>query len=212
MRSASWRSSSRSTRWPDCRQDVPVVGMIPVHVGGLMMNIDEINAFASRHGSGSSRMPPTRFRRRGGGPTPSRGSAADSRQPPSRASPSTPTRRSPPVRAGWRSPPTPSWRRGCGCCRCTACRTMPGTGIRETEAGTIASSRPGYKYNMTDIAAAIGIHQLARAEGMRRAREAIALEYRRATGRHRRDRAARHATPTVFTRGISFRSGCASMP
>src|SRR5262249_37924548 len=36
---------------------------------------------------------------------------------------------------------------------------------------------PGYKYNMTDIAAAIGIHQLARAETMRRRREAIALRY-----------------------------------
>jgi dTDP-4-amino-4,6-dideoxygalactose transaminase len=36
---------------------------------------------------------------------------------------------------------------------------------------------PGYKYNMTDIAAAIGIHQLARAEEMRRAREVIAQEY-----------------------------------
>jgi perosamine synthetase len=35
----------------------------------------------------------------------------------------------------------------------------------------------GYKYNMTDIAAAIGIHQLARAEEMRRSREAIAQEY-----------------------------------
>ena len=38
---------------------------------------------------------------------------------------------------------------------------------------------PGYKYNMTDIAAAIGIHQLVRAEHMRRAREAIAHEYLR---------------------------------
>jgi dTDP-4-amino-4,6-dideoxygalactose transaminase len=37
---------------------------------------------------------------------------------------------------------------------------------------------PGYKYNLTDIAAAIGIHQLARAEEMRRSREAIAQEYR----------------------------------
>ena len=41
---------------------------------------------------------------------------------------------------------------------------------------------PGYKYNLTDIAAAIGIHQLARAEEMRRAREAIALEYRERLG------------------------------
>jgi dTDP-4-amino-4,6-dideoxygalactose transaminase len=36
---------------------------------------------------------------------------------------------------------------------------------------------PGYKYNLTDIAAAIGIHQLARAEEMRREREEIASFY-----------------------------------
>jgi perosamine synthetase len=36
---------------------------------------------------------------------------------------------------------------------------------------------PGFKYNMTDIAAAIGIHQLARAEEMRRKRERIASAY-----------------------------------
>jgi perosamine synthetase len=36
---------------------------------------------------------------------------------------------------------------------------------------------PGYKYNLTDVAAAIGIHQLSRAEEMRRAREAIAQRY-----------------------------------
>lgn len=36
---------------------------------------------------------------------------------------------------------------------------------------------PGYKYNLTDVAAAIGIHQLARAEAMRRRREEIAAAY-----------------------------------
>jgi perosamine synthetase len=36
---------------------------------------------------------------------------------------------------------------------------------------------PGFKYNLTDIAAAIGIHQLARAEKMRRARERVARRY-----------------------------------
>jgi perosamine synthetase len=41
---------------------------------------------------------------------------------------------------------------------------------------------PGYKYNMTDIAAAIGIHQLRRAEAMRARREAIALAYIEALG------------------------------
>lgn len=37
---------------------------------------------------------------------------------------------------------------------------------------------PGFKYNMTEIAAALGIHQLTRAEEMREARERIALRYR----------------------------------
>jgi perosamine synthetase len=39
---------------------------------------------------------------------------------------------------------------------------------------------PGFKYNLTDIAAAIGIHQLARAQEMRRDRENIARFYREA--------------------------------
>jgi perosamine synthetase len=36
---------------------------------------------------------------------------------------------------------------------------------------------PGYKYNLTDLAAAIGIHQLARAELLRRKREELAQVY-----------------------------------
>ena len=36
---------------------------------------------------------------------------------------------------------------------------------------------PGYKYNLTDIAAALGLHQLRRAETMRREREAVAEHY-----------------------------------
>jgi perosamine synthetase len=36
---------------------------------------------------------------------------------------------------------------------------------------------PGFKYNLTDVAAALGIHQLARAEKLRREREAIAERY-----------------------------------
>jgi dTDP-4-amino-4,6-dideoxygalactose transaminase len=39
---------------------------------------------------------------------------------------------------------------------------------------------PGFKYNLTDIAAAIGVQQLARAEEMRQRREWIAMRYREA--------------------------------
>lgn len=37
---------------------------------------------------------------------------------------------------------------------------------------------PGFKYNLTDVASAIGIHQLARAEAMRIERESIAQFFR----------------------------------
>ena len=40
-----------------------------------------------------------------------------------------------------------------------------------------AIEAPGFKYNLTDVAAAIGLHQLAQAEAFRRSREAIALSY-----------------------------------
>jgi len=42
---------------------------------------------------------------------------------------------------------------------------------------------PGFKYNLTDVAAAIGVHQLARAEAMRRDRESVARRYTEAFAR-----------------------------
>lgn len=39
---------------------------------------------------------------------------------------------------------------------------------------------PGFKYNMTDMAASLGIHQLKKARGFRSRREAIALRYNEA--------------------------------
>lgn len=41
---------------------------------------------------------------------------------------------------------------------------------------------PGYKYNLTDIASAIGIHQLRRADALQRRREQLAGEYRARLG------------------------------
>lgn len=46
---------------------------------------------------------------------------------------------------------------------------------------------PGYKYNLTDLASSLGIHQLKRAELLRRRREQLATRYR----------AAFHDLPTV---------------
>jgi perosamine synthetase len=54
--------------------------------------------------------------------------------------------------------------------------------LRYSERGTwdYQILAPGFKYNLTDVAAAIGVHQLARAEEMRQRRERIALRYREA--------------------------------
>jgi dTDP-4-amino-4,6-dideoxygalactose transaminase len=41
---------------------------------------------------------------------------------------------------------------------------------------------PGFKYNLTDIAAALGIHQLKKANAFQRRREAIARRYHEAFG------------------------------
>src|SRR5438445_4493600 len=41
---------------------------------------------------------------------------------------------------------------------------------------------PGFKYNMPDIQAALGLHQLARLEDMQRRREAIVAQYDEALG------------------------------
>ena len=42
---------------------------------------------------------------------------------------------------------------------------------------------PGYKYNLTDMAAALGLHQLRKAETLRQVRESIAGQYNAAFGR-----------------------------
>lgn len=39
---------------------------------------------------------------------------------------------------------------------------------------------PGFKYNLTDIASSLGIHQLRKADGFRRRRDAIAAEFQQA--------------------------------
>ena len=54
---------------------------------------------------------------------------------------------------------------------------------------------PGYKYNLTDMAAAIGMHQLARAEAMRLEREAIAAATARRSGRRGAGAARRPGGP-----------------
>ena len=164
-----------------------VVGIIPVHVAGLMLDMDEVQRFAAKHGlwvvEDAAHSFPAAYRA-GAGPLPRAEGA------------------------------TAAWRR-CGentaavsCFSFYANKTMTtgegGMAVSDDQqlvdrmrqmslhglshdawkrfAGNHAWDyqivAPGYKYNFTDVAAAIGIHQLARAEDMRRERARIARFFR----------------------------------
>jgi perosamine synthetase len=197
-----------------------VVGLIPVHVGGLMMDMDEVQAFAAKHDlwivEDAAHSFPAAYRSSGevvsgresvvGGPwSVVRGpwSVVSGRESEIRNQ-----------QSEIRNPSVVPWRR-CGentaavtCFSFYANKTMTTGegGMAMTDDERLADRMrqmslhglshdawkrysgnhawdyrivaPGYKYNMTDVAAAIGIHQLARAEAMREERAAIARFFR----------------------------------
>jgi perosamine synthetase len=156
---------------------VPIVGIVPVHVGGFMMDVEAVASFARRHGvwvvEDAAHAFPAAWRR----------SSAE----------------------GWRQCGQGSADVTCFSfyanktittgeggmavtadqCVADRMRLMSLHGLSADAWGRYSGNgswdyrimAPGFKYNMTDVAAAIGIHQLARAEEMRRRREAIASEY-----------------------------------
>jgi dTDP-4-amino-4,6-dideoxygalactose transaminase len=157
-------------------RDLRVVGMIPVYVGGLMMDVDEVSAFAQRHGlwmvEDAAHAFPAAWRKPG--------------QPWQRCGEQTA------AVSCFSFYANKTITTGEGGMAVTAdselaaqLRLMSLHGLSHDAWGRYSGNgswdyrilAPGYKYNMTDVAAAMGIHQLARAEDMRLAREAIALEY-----------------------------------
>jgi dTDP-4-amino-4,6-dideoxygalactose transaminase len=157
-------------------RDLRIVGMIPVHVGGLMMNIDEIIAFAERHRlwvvDDAAHAFPAAWRKPGG---------------------------------PWQYCGQQTAAISCFSFYANKTITTGEGGMAVTADAEVAARlrllslhglshdawgrysghgswdyrilAPGYKYNMTDVAAALGVHQLARAEGMRRRRDEIAREF-----------------------------------
>jgi len=189
-----------------------VVGMIPVHVGGLMLDMDAVQAFAARHGlwlvEDAAHALPAAYRRKGDSPL-----LCEAPSGPFRQKGTVPF--SPPSQTaeGGCTPSRP-WRR-CGentsavtCFSFYANKTITTGegGMAVTDDPDLAARMkqmslhglshdawkryagnnpwdyrivaPGYKYNLTDIASAIGIHQLARAEALRQERESIARYFR----------------------------------
>lgn len=161
---------------PAVSSDLRLVGMIPVHVGGLMMDAGKVRSFADRHGlwvvEDAAHAFPAAWR-------PGPGSAWQ--------------------RCGEGTADVTCYSfyanktitTGEGGMATTAdaeladrMRLMSLHGLSHDAWGRYSGGgwdyrivAPGYKYNLTDIAAAIGIHQLASAEEMRRDRERIARRY-----------------------------------
>lgn len=157
---------------------LPVVGIIPVHVGGLMVDMDQVALFARTHGlwvvEDAAHALPAAF-------------WSD-------------------TRACWRAAGQNTASVTCFSFYANKTVTTGEGGMAVTDDAQLAErmrtmslhglshstwSRgpggdswdyrilaPGFKYNMTDIAAALGIHQLERAKAMRERREAIARFYR----------------------------------
>jgi dTDP-4-amino-4,6-dideoxygalactose transaminase len=156
-----------------------IVGIIPVHVGGLMMNMNDVRAFAARHSLWVIEDAAHSF------PAAYRAGKGDS----------------PWQRCGENTAAVTCFSfyanktmtTGEGGMAVTddlrladRMRQMSLHGLSHDAWKRYAGNHawdyrivaPGYKYNLTDIAAAIGIHQLARAEEMRRQRARIAGFFR----------------------------------
>jgi dTDP-4-amino-4,6-dideoxygalactose transaminase len=158
-------------------RNLKVVGIIPVHVGGMMMDMTEIKSFADDHGlwimEDAAHALPAAFRKNSGEPW---------------------------VRCGENTAAVTCFSfyanktitTGEGGMAVTGdenlahrMQQMSLHGLSHDAWKRYAGSSswdyriiaPGYKYNFTDIAAAIGIHQLRRAESMRLEREAIARRF-----------------------------------
>lgn len=158
-------------------RDLKAVGMIPVHVGGFMMDVEEVARFAHENGlwiiEDAAHAFPSAWR-------------ASSQSP-------------------WRYCGDGTARVTCFSFYANKTITTGEGGMAVTNDKDLADHirlmslhglshdawgryagggswdyriiKPGYKYNLTDIAAAIGCHQLNRAEEMRRQRENVARFY-----------------------------------
>lgn len=155
-------------------RDLRVVGMIPVHVGGYMMNIDDVKQFARLHDlwviEDAAHSFPAAWRPNPTSPWKYCGDDTSSVTCYSFYANKT-------ITTGEGGMAVTSDK-----ALADSIRLMSLHGLSHDAWGRYARGgnwdyrimQPGYKYNLTDIAAAIGLQQLSRAEEMRKQREAIA--------------------------------------
>lgn len=156
---------------------VRAVGMIPVHVSGLMMDVDAVQAFANKHGlwvvEDAAHAFPAAWR-------------PDANTAWQRCGENTAAVS---CYSFYANKTITTGEGGMAVtddqCLADRMRMMSLHGLSHDAWGRYSGAgswdyqivEAGYKYNMTDVAAAIGVHQLARAEAMRVAREQIAHAY-----------------------------------
>ena len=163
---------------PSLNRDTRAVGIIPVHVGGMMMEIDQLQAFARQEGlwvvEDAAHTFPAAWRKSSIHPWQRCGEATADVS----------------CFSFYANKTITTGEGGMAVTRdadlASRMRMMSLHGLsqdawdRYSTGGTwdYKISAPGFKYNLTDIAGAIGIHQLARAECMRMEREKTAQRYR----------------------------------
>ncbi|MEM8929601.1 MAG: DegT/DnrJ/EryC1/StrS family aminotransferase [Acidobacteriota bacterium] len=158
-------------------RETEVVGLIPVHVGGLMVDIDALHAFAERHRlwlvEDAAHAFPAAWRRDPDAPWQRCGESTARVSCFSFYANKTITT----GEGGMAVSDDPEL--------LAEMRSLALHGLSHDAWGRYTAKgswdyrilAPGYKYNLTDVAAALGLHQLARAEAMRRDRERIARAF-----------------------------------
>lgn len=154
-----------------------IVGIMPVHVGGVLMDLEAVKRFAAKHGlwivEDAAHAFPARWRK-------STQDAWQCRSNGSRSISCYSFYANKTITTGEGGMAVTNNRR-----LAQRMKLMSLHGLSHDAWNRYASNgpwdykivAPGFKYNLTDIAAAIGVHQLGRAEAMRRERKAIATRY-----------------------------------
>jgi perosamine synthetase len=170
----------RAGKLPGMAADLELVGIIPVHISGLMLDMNAVNAFARQHGlwvvEDAAHAFPAAWRSGAGQPWQRCGEGTAAVTCFSFYANKTITT----GEGGMAVTDDPEL--------AARIRQMSLHGLSRDAWGRYSAGgswdyqilAPGYKYNLTDVASAIGVQQLRRAEDMRRRREALAHAYQAA--------------------------------
>ena len=156
-----------------------VVGIMPVHLGGLMLDMDEVGEFAREHGlwvvEDAAHALPAAYRRHALAPWKRCGEGTAAVTCFSFYANKT-------ITTGEGGMAVTDDEEIAARLRCMSLHGLSQDAWKRFNGGSwdYRILAPGFKYNLTDLASSIGIHQLRKAEAFRRRREELADRYREA--------------------------------